>query len=267
MSKNMQINEKWKELNSKILLNIGSSSCTNITRRKLHAELELFRLDIDEKVSEISKDDFDAINAQCDEVLKKMNLKPIRNDNWWYWIDICFRFIGVVSGIITLGLILPIPIVIFRVIDKFLIYIGIISPFSMSSEFIKRFLSKALLILSGITVETQGLNNSYFKESTVMLTFSHSSNLDGFLVSGTCPIQHFALAKKELFIVPFFSWLAFAIGGVPVDRNNRERAINALKRTAENAKDGKACLVVAPEGTRSTTGQLLPFKKGKIFFF
>jgi hypothetical protein len=209
----MQINQKWKELNSKILLNIGSSSCTNITRRKLHAELELFRLDIEEKVSEISKDDFDAINAQCDEVLKKMNLKPIKNNNWWYWIDICFRFIGVVSGIITLGLILPIPIVIFRVIDKFLIYIGIISPFSMSSEFIKRFLSKALLILSGITVETQGLDNSYFKESTVMLTFSHSSNLDGFLVSSTCPVQHFALAKKELFIVPFFSWLAFAIGG------------------------------------------------------
>ena len=59
------------------------------------------------------------------------------------------------------------------------------------------------------------------------------------------------MAKKELFVVPFFSWISLAVGGVPVDRNNRERAINALKRSTEtvmSSGNNKACLVVAPEG-------------------
>jgi hypothetical protein len=47
-----------------------------------------------------------------------------------------------------------------------------------------------------------------------------------------------------------------------VDRENRDRAVRALRRTADSAKDSKVCVVVAPEGTRSTTGQLRPFKKG-----
>ena len=35
-----------------------------------------------------------------------------------------------------------------------------------------------------------------------------------------------------------------------------------LERSAKGAVDNNACLVICPEGTRSTTGQLLPFKKG-----
>ena len=132
---------------------------------------------------------------------------------------------------------------------------------------LKRWLSQVLLLLSGISIEVQGLDGSLFDENCVILTFSHSSNLDGFLVSGTCPVRHFALAKKELFCVPFFSWLSLAIGGVPVDRNNRDRAVRALRRTADSAKNNKVCVVVAPEGTRSTSGQLLPFKKGTFYIW
>lgn len=96
----------------------------------------------------------------------------------------------------------------------------------------------------------------------MILTFTHASNLDGFIISATCPIRHFALAKKELFAIPFFSWISLAVGGVPVDRNNRSRAVKALQRTVSRAKNFKMALVIAPEGTRSTSGQLLPFKKG-----
>lgn len=71
---------------------------------------------------------------------------------------------------------------------------------------------------------------------------------------------------QELFVVPFFSWISLAFGGVPVDRNNRERAVNALQRASMAAKNNQICIVIAPEGTRSTTGQLLPFKKGVYEF-
>ena len=74
-----------------------------------------------------------------------------------------------------------------------------------------------------------------------------------------------SLAKKELFMVPFFSWISLAFGGVPVDRSNRERAVNALQRASSSAKNNQICIVIAPEGMRSTTGQLQPFKKGTYF--
>jgi len=49
--------------------------------------------------------------------------------------------------------------------------------------------------------------------------------IDGFLVTATCPIRQLALSKKELFIIPFFSWLSLAFGGVPLDRENRHFSV------------------------------------------
>ena len=116
--------------------------------------------------------------------------------------------------------------------------------------------------MAGISLHVEGLQRSYFKDNCVLLTFTHASNLDGFIISSTCPIRHYALAKKELFAIPFFSWIALAIGGVPVDRNNRKRAVKVLQRTVSKARNSKIAMAIAPEGTRSTSGQLLPFKKG-----
>eukprot|EP01042_Synura_sphagnicola_P002969 gene2969-biopygen3207 len=57
------------------------------------------------------------------------------------------------------------------------------------------------------------------------------------------------------------------MGGVPVDRENRDRAISALQRSAKTAHSENSCIVIAPEGTRSKTGQLLPFKKGAFHIY
>ena len=66
-------------------------------------------------------------------------------------------------------------------------------------------------------------------------------------------------------MMPFMGWFGLAIGGIPVDRGNRERAVAALNiatRSASQVSDSKCAVLIAPEGTRSTTGHLLPFKKG-----
>lgn len=168
----------------------------------------------------------------------------------------------------SIGIYGSLPIIVLRVVDQ---CIGS-GPFSQLSEKLKRSIAWLMLELSGVSVEIiNGPDKSQkqmksFSESCSLLTFSHSSNLDGFLVSATCPIRHFALAKKELFMVPFFSWISLAFGGVPVDRGNRERAVSALHRASAAAKNNQICIVIAPEGMRSTTGQLLPFKKGESIF-
>jgi hypothetical protein len=52
---------------------------------------------------------------------------------------------------------------------------------------------------------------------------------------------------------------------VPVDRENRDRAIASLDRASRNAASSKACIVMAPEGTRSKHGNLQEFKKGMFY--
>ena len=69
------------------------------------------------------------------------------------------------------------------------------------------------------------------------------------------------IAKRELFDLPIFGGAMKAAGFIAIDRKNTERAIASL----EDAKQKLAAGVpirIAPEGTRSPTGKLLPFKKG-----
>ena len=264
----------------------------NTTRRQLYSRVELLRLDFEEtalaslsgdanniKETNEKSDDKDEntnnnnssaqlippdINDQLNTLIKSLKLVPLRRKrHWWHWFDLIFRFFNVCVGFLFMGIFCSLPIIALRVVDAWLKLDG----FSQLSEKLKRSLSVLILKLSAIEVSVEGVDRKSFSESCVLLAFSHASNLDGFLVSSTCPIRHYALAKKELFVVPFFSWISLAIGGVPVDRGNRERAIAALNRSTQQAKGGKSCLVISPEGTRSTTGQLLPFKKGVAYMW
>lgn len=57
-----------------------------------------------------------------------------------------------------------------------------------------------------------------------------------------------------------------AFGGVPIDRSNRDQAIRAITSAAQSAQMGD-CVAIAPEGTRSKTGQIIPFKKGPFYLW
>lgn len=90
---------------------------------------------------------------------------------------------------------------------------------------------------------------------------NHNSNLDAPAVFLELPGEVRALGKKELFKLPVLA-TAMRLGGfVPVDRSNREAAIESVRQAARIAAQG-ASFLIAPEGTRSRTGKLLSFKKG-----
>jgi 1-acyl-sn-glycerol-3-phosphate acyltransferase len=93
---------------------------------------------------------------------------------------------------------------------------------------------------------------------------NHSSNLDVPAVMINLPGEVRAFGKKELFKLPVLS-TAMRIGGfVPVDRRNREAAIESVRQAVEVARGG-ASFLIAPEGTRSRTGKILRFKKGAFY--
>jgi 1-acyl-sn-glycerol-3-phosphate acyltransferase len=69
------------------------------------------------------------------------------------------------------------------------------------------------------------------------------------------------VAKKELFALPVFGRALREGGFISVDRDNRQSAIKSLD-SARLHLEGGTHIWIAPEGTRSPTGELMPFKKG-----
>jgi 1-acyl-sn-glycerol-3-phosphate acyltransferase len=72
------------------------------------------------------------------------------------------------------------------------------------------------------------------------------------------------VTKKELFRVPVFGGALAAAGFISIDRSNRDEAIRSLD-AARALLAGGTHVWIAPEGTRSRTGELLPFKKGAFY--
>ncbi|MDR3669343.1 MAG: lysophospholipid acyltransferase family protein [Holophaga sp.] len=95
----------------------------------------------------------------------------------------------------------------------------------------------------------------------VIFMSNHESNLDPPVLISAIPIPAVYLSKKELMWMFPVGWAAKMAGTIFIDRSNRERAIHSLHQAAAEIRGGKS-VVIFPEGTRTRTGQLLPFKKG-----
>jgi 1-acyl-sn-glycerol-3-phosphate acyltransferase len=72
------------------------------------------------------------------------------------------------------------------------------------------------------------------------------------------------ITKRELFRVPVFGNALAAGGFISIDRSDRHAAIVSLEHARQLLASGTH-VWIAPEGTRSRTGQLLPFKKGAFY--
>ena len=95
-------------------------------------------------------------------------------------------------------------------------------------------------------------------------TSNHQSLLDAavaWTALGTPGRRVGFLVKTELERVPIFGYGLKAIGMIPVERGNRDRAVASARRATERLHAGRSFAVFA-EGTRTRDGRLLPFKKG-----
>lgn len=97
-------------------------------------------------------------------------------------------------------------------------------------------------------------------ESFVIMS-NHQSHLDvPTLYHALSPAMRM-VAKKELFRIPIFGPAMRQAGFIEVNRQDRAQAVASLQSGHALLREGLH-LWIAPEGTRSTSGELLPFKKG-----
>ena len=88
---------------------------------------------------------------------------------------------------------------------------------------------------------------------------NHLSGLDPFLIGAMLNRPIFYVAKKELYKGPVISWFLSSLGGIPIDRGSFD--VSAVRTILKLLREGEL-LGIAPEGTRSLTGEVLPFTHG-----
>jgi 1-acyl-sn-glycerol-3-phosphate acyltransferase len=95
----------------------------------------------------------------------------------------------------------------------------------------------------------------------IIFMSNHLSLFDLPLIMSTIPKSIRVVIKKELVSVPFLGKAALASEQVVIDRKDPSNRQAFYKNAAEKLNSGIA-LWVFPEGTRSKSGHLLPFKMG-----
>jgi 1-acyl-sn-glycerol-3-phosphate acyltransferase len=130
-------------------------------------------------------------------------------------------------------------------------------------NFYGKTVGRSIAYLAGASLEIQnreGLNGSM----PAIYVANHTSSLDAFVCIWLCPYGGCGVLKKEIVRIPFFGWLAAVSGHLLIDRGHHGRAVEALRSVGVLVKKHGLGIWIMPEGTRSKTGELLPFKKGFV---
>ncbi len=120
--------------------------------------------------------------------------------------------------------------------------------------------SELALAGAGVTLEVTGQENLWRSRPAVFV-FNHQSQLDVVVLAALLRRDFTGVAKKELSKDPTFAAMGWLADVAYVDRTDKVAAREALAPALESLSSGTS-LVIAPEGTRSPTPRLLPFKKG-----
>jgi 1-acyl-sn-glycerol-3-phosphate acyltransferase len=116
------------------------------------------------------------------------------------------------------------------------------------------------LALSGISYRVSG-RQRLPRGRTAVYCANHASNIDAPLLFHILHPRLHMLYKAEFGRMPILGPAAPMAGFIPVERRNPEQSQRAVDQAALSVAHGNSFMVF-PEGTRSKTGDLLPFKKG-----
>jgi len=120
--------------------------------------------------------------------------------------------------------------------------------------------SRSLLQEAAIHLDVKGREHIVLGEAYMVMS-NHQSHYDIPVLFQALRIPMRMVAKKEVFRIPIMAGAMRAAGFVEIDRQNQQSALNTLL-SACNRLSESTSVWIAPEGTRTRTGHLGPFKPG-----
>ena len=123
-----------------------------------------------------------------------------------------------------------------------------------------RFYGRLMLLSFGVIVHLKG-KEQLKREKAYLLVVNHESLFDVFLMACLTFRQVTALGAAYQFKLPLWGIMLKRYGIIPLMRRNTNEAMEAVALARKKLEAG-ICVFIAPEGTRTETGELKPFKKG-----
>jgi 1-acyl-sn-glycerol-3-phosphate acyltransferase len=123
-----------------------------------------------------------------------------------------------------------------------------------------RLWSRTLLGFAGVKLTVDWRTRLDEKTPYVFMA-NHLSTVDIWALFAALPLRLRMIAKKQLARIPIFGWAMWAGRFIFIDRANAVAARRSIEEAKRRIRGGENVLLF-PEGTRSRTGELGPFKKG-----
>eukprot|EP00898_Chlorokybus_atmophyticus_P004424 jgi/Chlat1/4983/Chrsp32S04960 len=121
------------------------------------------------------------------------------------------------------------------------------------------FVGAGALFLLHCPMKMSGLDRlPYQEDKPAIIALNHASPLDVLIAFWLTPQKCVGVAKQEIVYYPMIGWLYWLSGHLRINRKARESAV------CDFMKRHRYSTLIFPEGTRSVTGRLLPFKKGAV---
>jgi 1-acyl-sn-glycerol-3-phosphate acyltransferase len=120
-----------------------------------------------------------------------------------------------------------------------------------------------MIRLMGIQLKVAGQHHIR-KNQTYLVMGNHQSLFDLFVIPSAIPFSFVGIEAAEHFSLPLWGHIIKKWGNIPIKRENRNVAIKNLESAAALLKTGTS-IGVLPEGHRTRTGKVQPFKKGPFY--
>lgn len=146
----------------------------------------------------------------------------------------------------------------FGLFSTLAILLTFVIPLKKLDPFIQNSL-KFLFKLLFVKVHVEG-QAELDKSKTYILMSNHVSLFDVPLLKAYIPIYFRGVEAHHQFKWPFYGWLVFRLGTIPINRNNARASMRSIKQANDLLSKGTS-IAILPEGGRTITGEMKPFKK------
>ena len=123
---------------------------------------------------------------------------------------------------------------------------------------------KTLSFIFNIKLIVKGKHN--LQDRNYIFAANHASLIDIPLLLIAVNRYTVFIAKSELSKIPIFKSILDRAGFIFVDRKNNDSAVKSMNNLMDDIKKIPRSVAIFPEGTRTSDGKLLPFKKGAAIF-